>query len=641
MAIVFFTGFELGSLLDLNTASGTREISSTVVRTGTYAFRAHPSTTGTGYCEAGAYDAAGNHTALSAATLHTRFYLRVGTRPASSDEEIIVYRAGGADKFSVRLNSSGQLAAYSDGTTLLATGSTVLANDTWYRIEVKAGSGASAAWEVRINGTTEVSGTSTLSSSNTEWVRFGKASDRNGQTVDLYYDDITCDDAAFPGPGEIRYRLPRAAGLSSQWSYGTNSSDWNEVLERPHDDATYVKCSADGGQQVLWLFTTSANAGIPAGTTVRAVKNYYRIREEVSGSSGTKVRWYDGTTAVESTARNVGTTFESVNIMRTANLTGGAWTTSILDILQSGVREGNLISTMCSQYIQQVEVVPYVEIGGSIPASTNVSGSANAARTLSCPIDASVSAEAVAAVARSIAGSIPASSDVSAAAVAQWVIGGAIPASSNVSGAAGILFSLSGSVPAVATVSGNAIAAWALAGSIPAVSSLTATALSGGEVSTQPVAASSSMVATVAVARPIAGSVDASSDVSASAIAQWIVGGTIPAVATVSAAAALQLIASAEILSESSVNGTPAMLIAIPLTISGASDIASGVQYARGLYAVLPASSGVAAAANVARTVTAPVSVVTGLGATLHVSKDPGLPPMIVIRATRRRVSQV
>jgi len=51
MAISNFTGFETNDYLEVVSSTGTTSIVTSLVRTGTYALRTNPTTTGTGYVE--------------------------------------------------------------------------------------------------------------------------------------------------------------------------------------------------------------------------------------------------------------------------------------------------------------------------------------------------------------------------------------------------------------------------------------------------------------------------------------------------------------------------------------------------------------------------------------------------------------
>ena len=161
MAIIGLCGFETGDTVQAIGVAGTHDVQGTVKRTGAYALRCNPTTTGVGYVGLGGYNP--KPAAYNAATAYYPFLFRYATKPASNSEPLFTAASTtGANKFHIRINSAGNLSAHNRFGTLMATGSTVLAVDTWYRIDAKVGTGASAAWEVRIDGVSEISGTGDL-----------------------------------------------------------------------------------------------------------------------------------------------------------------------------------------------------------------------------------------------------------------------------------------------------------------------------------------------------------------------------------------------------------------------------------------------------------------------------------------------
>jgi hypothetical protein len=100
-------------------------------------------------------------------------------------------------KFALHLLGPGQLKAYDSAGGPLGTGTTLLDTDTWYRIELQVGTGASGPWQVKINGTLEIGGTGNLLGTNNAQINLGGASSYTSVT---YFDDVAIDNAAYPGP---------------------------------------------------------------------------------------------------------------------------------------------------------------------------------------------------------------------------------------------------------------------------------------------------------------------------------------------------------------------------------------------------------------------------------------------------------
>lgn len=356
-------GFESG---DLNpepwTYSGTLSISSTTVRTGGYALRVNPTTTATGLMRIGCFTAAGGRdTACSVATLYTRFYFRYATKPASGSE--ILYQArtsGDSVKFSLRLNSSGNLVAYDSAGSLLATGSTVLAQDTWYRIEPMVGTGASANWAVQLNGVTEISGSgASLNASNNGRLFLGKVTDVSSQSVDFFYDDFAMDDAGYPGEGKIVRLVPNANGSTMQWTTGTGSSNYLEVDDVPMGVGSYVKNTGAANEVALFDLTDSSAAGISG--TIRAVRPMVQARLDAAGTSAFSMRTRSGTTNTDLVAQALTTGGAYISTTYATDPdTAGAWSTSAIDALEVGGIEANAVSTRLQDvhvYVEYTEAV--------------------------------------------------------------------------------------------------------------------------------------------------------------------------------------------------------------------------------------------------------------------------------------------
>lgn len=342
-AIVQICGFETGTALESTTTSGTFSVQATTKRTGGYALRINPTTTNAGFADIrflGANgDAGGNN-----ATIYTRFYFRYGTKPSSNNEPIYAaVSTAPATKLEIRIDSSGQILAYDSALSLLGTGSTVLAQDTWYRIEVLSGTGAAANYEVRIDGTTELSGTANQTVTNHGRMQFGKVANRNGNTVNFYYDDIAIDLAAFPGAGQIEVMVPDGDGSAVTWTVGAGGgADWENVDELPHDTATsYLLSTLVSGNASLVTLESATSAGISG--TINAVKNGI-IRNRNGGSNGsinTRVRsggTNSDTSGGSATASAIAITGA---VLTTDPSTGSAWTTSGLDGVEIGILENS------------------------------------------------------------------------------------------------------------------------------------------------------------------------------------------------------------------------------------------------------------------------------------------------------------
>ena len=208
---------------------------------------------------------------------YVRFYFKYHIAPTSNDEPIFdsvdAGSKSGTEKLSVRLNSSGSLVAYNAGSSL-GTGSTVLAADTWYRIDVHVPTGT-AAYSIRINGTTELSGTATFSSNATGNIVLGKSQNRNNNTVDFYYDDVYIDDTAFPEDGGCVNLVPIGAGTYNNWA--AVYSDVNEVPA--NGDTSYCSDTTNGDTESF------VHGAINNISVINAAKTVIITRQTNSGAT--------------------------------------------------------------------------------------------------------------------------------------------------------------------------------------------------------------------------------------------------------------------------------------------------------------------------------------------------------------------
>lgn len=299
MPLVNFCGFETGGTGEA-TISGTASIQNTTVRTGTYALQVNPVTTATGSASCGSINAQGRfiNGSLALATSYHRFYFRIGTAPAANDE--IFYRVD--DKVHLRLDSSRQVVIYrgAAGNTLVATVPTVLALNTWYRIELLVSTGVGAQpFELRIDGVSAYSTPFDQTNVAMTVPDMGKPVNKNGNTVNFYYDDWAVSDSGFIGAGACTFLLANANGSVAQWTAGTGTSDWQEVNEIPVDTITYIRNPATVNNVDLIKFETLASKGY-AGKQINGVKGYSTLRLETTATvSSGLYRMKSGATSVD------------------------------------------------------------------------------------------------------------------------------------------------------------------------------------------------------------------------------------------------------------------------------------------------------------------------------------------------------
>jgi hypothetical protein len=338
MAIKAYTGAERGDLTEASTATPVVAVNTTAARTGTYGIQVNPSGANIGAFGLQARGADGAIAQFNDADLYVGFWFRFPTALTGTEEFFVSQKVSPlVYKFSLRLNSSGNILAYGNGgTTLLATGTTALAANTWHHISCRIGTGASATWEVRINEAVEISGTSDLNTANHGTLRFGKFTNRGGTTVNYHYDDIVVDNATYP-PKErvVRIMTIDGDGNYTAWVAGTGSGGFAEVDELPHDgDITHVRSVTSGQAETSTLIST-ATAGITG--TVHSVAAQVIVRDEGAASVLVQVRQRSDATDTDSTSSDPGAAYVLRQTYHLISHGLVAWTLAILDGAEIGV----------------------------------------------------------------------------------------------------------------------------------------------------------------------------------------------------------------------------------------------------------------------------------------------------------------
>lgn len=361
MALRRFSGFEISN--GEATLSGTASINTGTVRTGGGSLRVNPTTTGVGHALFYDLSTTGtNSAAFNIATSYVQFWFRYATKPASNNEQLYVTQdTGGSTKLSLRLNSTGTIGVYGAADTLLGTSSTTLSANTWYKIEIQTGTSATVgAYELKINGSSEVSGTANLSASNAQDFRLGKITNKNSQTVDFFYDDFAVSDSAFfSGDVAVKAMNVNADGSTMSWSGGTAPSNYTTVDDgHTVNDTDYVQSPTSGNPNVA-LFNLESCATVGISGTILGFQGLTRTRENTSVTSATLIRVRSSSTNSDSATRNGSTSVTvSMRLLENDPSTGSAWTTSGLDAVEVGAVENNAVAVRCTHVRGFVLYVP-------------------------------------------------------------------------------------------------------------------------------------------------------------------------------------------------------------------------------------------------------------------------------------------
>jgi hypothetical protein len=247
---------------------------------------------------------------------------------------------GTTEQCSIRLNGSNVITV-NQGSTVKATGSTVLSLNTWYYIEFKFTiNGSTGVAQVKLNGAAEIASTSSLDLTGTannyfNGIALNRPNAGSPQFDDIYVlDTTTGSNTDFLGPIQVVARYPNGNGNSSSWTPngGTNMGCVSEQFQ--DGNGSFVQSStanqidtytmqdlpvASGSVYALAQHTVAAQDG---GAT-RSIAPVYRI-------SGTD---YVGTSV------NTSASYQFLSEIKDASpASSSAWTVSEVNGLESGFK---------------------------------------------------------------------------------------------------------------------------------------------------------------------------------------------------------------------------------------------------------------------------------------------------------------
>lgn len=180
---------------------GSAAISTTQKYAGTYALRCSSGAGGNALHGIG-QGTSGSQTAFNEATIYTSFRFYIATAPNVTQGSTAIALGeeitSGNIKWELHLNSDRKLVFKDKNLATVSTGTTILSTATWYEIQIKSGTGASAAFEVKIGSTSEISGTANQLTGNHDAVFFGFYTSITNGTPDYYYDNIVIDRGDYP-----------------------------------------------------------------------------------------------------------------------------------------------------------------------------------------------------------------------------------------------------------------------------------------------------------------------------------------------------------------------------------------------------------------------------------------------------------
>ena len=178
-------------------------------------------------------------------------------------------------KLAVRIDSNGKLSLYDKDNVQIGVGGTVLAQSTWYRVEVLCGTESAegnddGAYGLLVNDNVELSGNGNVRAVDVGYVVLGKYVNSNSEDIDCYYDDVAIDTSGYPGAGRIYMMLPDADTGTEQWNRSAGNDSYALVDDWATDaGATYIS-TGTSGHKTLFSMETMADRGISG--TINLVK---------------------------------------------------------------------------------------------------------------------------------------------------------------------------------------------------------------------------------------------------------------------------------------------------------------------------------------------------------------------------------
>lgn len=325
---------------------------------------------------------------LNDATLYSKFWFYIETLPASGNPETFFsVRNSTNRKLYLTIGTDGKIHARDGSGNLLADGATALSTGTWYIIQVKCGTGSSAAYEVKIGtaGTTpasEFSGTANLLSSNVDRVCFGNKERTGSAAFKFIYDDFACDNAEYPPDILVDIMSPVANGTVMGWS---GPGGYAKVSDNPNDgDTTYRTSSNTSGSTIDQTVTeVLADRSVPSDATIVGVLFGYAVRRTAGTNPTLRYGCYaSGANFWTDSSNYPGTAYVLRTLLALVDpATEEAWSQSAVDDAETAILD-NFTSThtfRCTQHFKQVYwyLAPVIVSVSRVQASSSILGSSS------------------------------------------------------------------------------------------------------------------------------------------------------------------------------------------------------------------------------------------------------------------------
>lgn len=266
------------------------------------------------------------------------------TAVGSQNDYLVFWSPNGTTNVQLGLDNAGHIYVRR-GSTVLATGATVLTASTWYWIWAYFKiNDTTGIVRVKLNGVTEIATTTGLDTRG-DAVAGGDTCDRVGgpSSTDWHLDDLYVQDATATtnngddidiGEVTIPYIVPDSAGDTTGMTRGgaDSGANWSQVEEKPPNDATdYVEHATSGTLDLYNLGTVSGMASVKGV----AVRN--RVQKDAAGAKTFRSLLKSGGTVSNGPDLALGTSWQTfVRNLRKNPVTAVDFTTTEIDALQVG-----------------------------------------------------------------------------------------------------------------------------------------------------------------------------------------------------------------------------------------------------------------------------------------------------------------
>lgn len=343
MSVINATGWEYGVAYESYSTSGTIDLAySTDKKTGDYCLRVNPTGVSVGWVQLQPVSSTGIllTTNSGPAQNYIQFQFKAAALPASNEEEFFVFK----DCCALRVASDGTVKLFnSNYTTQPTSGGTssagVITQGTWHHLELYVQAGSVNAW-LKVDGVTVLTTSSgSFGGSASDFLYFGKYTDRYSQDIDFLYDDAVWSDSSLGAVASIKRLSPANTAASKYTGYTTTNGfgDYRDVDEIPwNPSGDYVQAGSIGAHQTFAL-ESCATGGI-SGTIHGVIAGILRY-----GASTQRLVFVDSGNGDNYTASHGAGTASSMyrRVFDVNPYDSQAWETADIDSVQVGQTDDN------------------------------------------------------------------------------------------------------------------------------------------------------------------------------------------------------------------------------------------------------------------------------------------------------------